>query len=63
MFVGKAGAYSIKESFGCSTLGWAPGLGHKQKTRLEELARDKPSSLLVKFVTYGRKKFHKIGPW
>jgi hypothetical protein len=29
--------------------------------RLEELARDKHSSLLQRFVNYGRKKFYKIG--
>ena len=41
----------------------APGLAHKQQTRLERLARDKHSCLLQKFVTYGRKKFYNIGPW
>jgi hypothetical protein len=45
-----------------STLGEAPGLAHKQKTKLERLARYKHSSLLRKFVTYGRKKFYNIGP-
>ncbi len=30
---------------------------------LEELAKDKHSSLLRKFVNYGRKKFYNIGPW
>jgi len=30
---------------------------------LEKLAEDKRSSLLPKFVTYGRKKFYNIGPW
>ncbi len=28
---------------------------------MERLARDKDSSLLQTFVTYGRKKFHNIG--
>jgi hypothetical protein len=31
-------------------------------TRLEKLARDKHSSVLPKFVNYGRKKFYNIGP-
>ncbi len=44
---------------------WAivPGKTHKHKTRMERLAKDKHSSLLQKFVTYGRKKFDRIGPW
>ncbi len=61
-FVGKAGAYPIEEPFRCSTLRQAPGLAHKQQTGLERLARDKPFSLLRKFVIYSRKKFYKIGP-
>jgi hypothetical protein len=32
------------------------------KTSLERLARDKHSSLLQKFVNYGRKKFYRIVP-
>ncbi len=39
------------------------GLTHKHQTRLEKLGKDKRSSLLRKFVTYGRKKFYRIGPW
>jgi hypothetical protein len=31
--------------------------------KLERLARGKHSSLLRKFVAYGRKKFYNIGPW
>ncbi len=31
------------------------------QTRLEKLARDKHSSLLCKFVNYGRKKFYNVG--
>jgi hypothetical protein len=27
------------------------------------LIRDKRSSLLQKFVTYGHKKFYNVGPW
>jgi hypothetical protein len=34
---------------------------HKHYTILETLAKDRHSSLLQKFVTYGRKKFYKIG--
>jgi hypothetical protein len=30
---------------------------------MERLARDKHSSLFQKFVTYGGKKFDRIGPW
>jgi hypothetical protein len=63
MFVGKAEDHPIEESFRCSALGQAPGLALKQKTRLERLARDKNSSLLRKFVNYGREKFYNIGPW
>ncbi len=44
-----------------SPLGQALGLTHKHLTRLERLARDKPSSLLRIFINYGRKKFYKIG--
>jgi hypothetical protein len=29
---------------------------------VEKVARDKRSSLLQKFVNYGRKKFYRIGP-
>ncbi len=35
----------------------------EHQTRLEKLARDKHSSLLQKFITYGRKKFYNIGNW
>ncbi len=34
----------------------------KHYTILERLARDEHSSLLRKFLTYGRKTFHSIGP-
>jgi hypothetical protein len=60
--VGKAGAYSSETPFMCSTLGQAPGLALKQLTRLERLAKSKHSSLLQKFITYGRKMFYNIGP-
>ncbi len=54
--------YPSKAPFRCSTLGSAPGLTSKHKARLERLARDKRSSLLQKFVTYGRKQLYNIGP-
>ena len=63
MFVGKARTYPIEAPFRCSTLRLAPGLALKQKPRLERLARGKHSSLLRKYVNYGRKKFYNIGPW
>ncbi len=37
------------------------GLTHKHQTKLEELAKDKPISLLRKLVNHGRKKFYNIG--
>jgi hypothetical protein len=39
------------------------GLTRKHETKLVRLARDKCSSLLRKFVNYGRKKFYRIGSW
>ncbi len=36
-------------------------LAYKQWTRLERLARDKHSSLILKFVIYGQKFFYNIG--
>jgi hypothetical protein len=56
MFAGKARAYLSEAPFSCSTLGLARGLIHKYLTRLEKLASDKYSSLLLKVITYGRKK-------
>ncbi len=53
---------SYKTFFGSSTLGQAPGLTHKHQNRLERLGKDKHSSLVRKFVNYGRKKFYSIGP-
>jgi hypothetical protein len=55
MLVGKA-----VEQLKCTSLGQAPGLSYKHWTRL---GRDKHSSLLRKFINYGRKMFYKIGPW
>ncbi len=51
-----------RASFRHSTLRQAPGFICKHQTRLEWPARDKHSSLLRKFVNYGRKKFFNIGP-
>ncbi len=39
------------------------GLTQKHYARLEMLARDKNSTLLQTFVSFGRKKFYNIGPW
>jgi hypothetical protein len=55
MFSSKAVAYTSKAPFRRFTLELAP-CTHKHATRLERLARDKHSSLLRKFVIYGRKK-------
>ncbi len=63
VFAGKAETYPSDAPLKCSTLGSAPGLTHKYKTRLERLARDKHSSLLRKSVNYGSKKFYSTGPW
>ncbi len=60
IFGSKARAYPSEAPFRCSTLGYAPGLTHKHKTRLGRLARDKHSSLLRKSVNYGRKKFYSV---
>jgi hypothetical protein len=62
MSVCKAGTYPIEEPLRCSTIGQAPGLAHKQETRLERLAMDKHSSLRQKFVNYREKMFYNIGP-
>jgi len=43
MVANKARACPSEVPLSCSTLGYAPGLVHKQKTRLERLARDKHS--------------------
>jgi hypothetical protein len=62
MFFDKAGAFAIEEPFSCSTLGQAPGLAHKQETRLERPATDKNSSLVLTVVDYGQKSFIKLTP-
>ncbi len=44
-----------------SSLGWAPCLTHKNKTKAERIAMDKHASLLQTIVNNGRKKFYDIG--
>ncbi len=62
MFVGKAGAYPRVEHLNVSPLlEKALGLTCKLWTRMD-LARDEHSRLLRKSVSYGRKKFYRIGP-
>ncbi len=61
MFVGKARSYTRVEHLKVASIGWASGLTHKHKTRLERLARDKHSSSLCKSVNYGRKNFYSTG--
>ncbi len=60
MFAGKAGAY-LSEEVLHSWIG--SGLSCKRLNRLEKLVTEKRSSLLEKFITYGRKTFSNIGPW
>ncbi len=57
MFVGEAGAYPIEETFGGLL-----ALATNNSLVCKGLPGDKPSSLLRKYVTYGRKKFHNTGP-
>jgi hypothetical protein len=52
LFARNAGAYSSEAPFRLSTLGEAPGLTHKHKTKPERLARDKHFSLFSPFVSY-----------
>ncbi len=56
MLVSKDGAYLSGATFTDSTR-----LNHKHWTLLERLAREKNSSLLLKFVKYRRKKSYNIG--
>jgi hypothetical protein len=41
----------------CTSLGYAPSLSRKLWISLQRPTKEKRSSLLQKFVTYGRKKF------
>ncbi len=62
MFVSKAGAYLSRGLDINYTQVKAPGLTHKQQTRLEMLASDKHSSFLRAFVNYRHSKLYNIGP-
>ncbi len=63
VFVGVAGAYPSETPFRSSILRQAPGLAHKQLTKLEMLARSKHSSeLFTKIRNLDSKKFYDIGP-
>jgi hypothetical protein len=62
LFASKAGAYLVEAPLSFYTLLHATVLTHKHWSRLDRLAKDKRSSLLLKFENYGRKKFYKIGP-
>jgi hypothetical protein len=59
----RPGAYPSEAPFRYSPLGQAASLAHKHYPRLEMLARVIHSSLLRKFVNYGRKKFYNFGTW
>ncbi len=58
----RQGAYLSKAPSKCSIIGETLNIKIKYLTQLESTARDKHSSLLRKFVNYGRKKFYNIGP-
>jgi hypothetical protein len=62
MFEGKARAEAGEAAFRSSTLGRLLALPTNM-TILEELARDKHSSLSQKFKNYNPIKFYKIGRW
>ncbi len=57
MFASKAGAYPSRALFRCSTLGYAPGLAAKHKTRLE---KSLPGTNARAYLNDGRKKFYNI---
>ncbi len=61
MFVVKARSLPQSGSSERSITRVGSGLTGKHQTRLENLARDKHSSLLRNFINYGRKKFYSIG--
>ena len=58
----KPGAYPKVEFISCASLRQAPALPTNIILGWKRLATDKHSSLLRKFVNYGHKKFHNIGP-
>ncbi len=59
---GEVGDYLSKAPLRCYTLGLAPDLTLKLKTRLKRPPRDTYSSLLRTFVKYGGKFFITLGP-
>ncbi len=63
MFVGKASCLPLSGGHEGYFTQVGSGLTCKHYTRLEKFASDKHSSLLRKFVNYGRKKFYNIDPW
>jgi hypothetical protein len=58
VFAGKVGACPSETPFRCSNLESAPCLVHKQWKGLPRVI----TNLMLKFVTYGHKKFYNIGP-
>ncbi len=50
----RPGAYPRVEYLKGASLGYAPGLTHKHKTRLDRLAKDKHSNLLGNSINYDR---------
>ncbi len=62
MFVGRARSLPQSGSSERCFICLGSSLASKYQTRLERSASDKNSSLLRKFVNYGRKKFYNIGP-
>jgi len=62
IFVSKAGAYPRVEQLKRASLGQPPDVTCNRKTRLRRAVSDKHSSLLQKFINYGRKKFYSAGP-
>ncbi len=62
IFVGKARSLPKSVSSEKDFTWVGSGLSNKHLTRLEKLARSKHSSLVRKFITYGRKKFTTLAP-
>ncbi len=57
IFASKHGAYLIEVLQGRGS-----GVTHKHSTRLEKLAKDKHSNLLLKFVNHGQNFFIALAP-
>ncbi len=60
VFAGKAGDYQSEVPFRCSTLGLVLRPEYYTLDEVRKVAKEKPSSLLRKFVNYGSKKFCNI---